>query len=210
MPPRTALRAGDRVAVPWGVDTRQGEVRAIYHTGDVEQVLVKLDASLSDLDEPQTIVLPVEAVTPLSENPDLPPAGSWLPGFRYERELAAALDRILAGWQPTLKMNTVYNDSEIDVLAESSRGVLVVEVKAPRSLSNSVFHDAIAQLRGTLQTLPQAKGLFVTPLPLPASTAEEVKPNGLLAPTIGAVQWRGPRDDKRLGRVIQALFNNGA
>lgn len=210
MPPRTALRAGDRVAVPWGVDTRQGEVRAVYHTGDVERVLVELDESASDLEESQTIVLPAEVVKPLAEEPDLPPAGAWLLGFRYEREVAEALSRVLADSEPRLSLNAEHSGKEIDLLVETSRGIIVVEIKAGRGLAGRILDDAIAQLSRTSRIFPSAKGLLVTPSALPPSIATRVRPNGLLTPNIGAVQWRSSKDDKRLQRVAQALLNDSA
>src|SRR5215469_2481212 len=158
MPPHTALRAGDRVAVPWGVGTRQGEVRAVYHTGDVERVLVELDESVSDLDESQTIVLPAEVVTPLAAEPDLPPAGAWLLGFRYEREVADALSRVFADSEPRLSLNVEHSGKEIDLLVETARGIIVVEIKVGRDLAGRMLDDAITQLGRKSRTFPNAKG----------------------------------------------------
>src|SRR2546430_13238597 len=96
MPSSKVLKTGDRVAVPWGVDTREGEVVAVYQTGDVLQVVVRLSVPEGGGDASPTVVLPADSVTPLSEVRDLPAPGAWLIGFRYEREVAEALSRVLA------------------------------------------------------------------------------------------------------------------
>jgi hypothetical protein len=215
MSPRTALRAGDRVAVPWGLDARRGEVRAVYHTGDVERVLVQLDPGEGGLDEPQTVVLSAEAVTPLSEQPDLPAPGTWLVGLRYEREIAEALARVLDDPQATINMNVQDFDREIDLLIETSGTVIVVETKTSRDLSSRIFDQAIQQLGQvtwqvdeTLNALPHAKGLLVTPSTLPASATKRIGRDGLLSPALAAVQWRDHRNDKQLRHAIRALLND--
>lgn len=201
MPPRTALRAGDRVAVPWGVDTRAGEISAVYDTGDVERVLVMLDVSESGQEEPQTIVLAADDVRLLSEEPDLPAPGTWLRGFRYERDVAEALRRVLRNLQPTVKANLENSGNEIDALVESPRGTIVVEVKAAERLPDRVFKNTIQRLLMKMRTFPNAKGLLVTPSPPP-------RPDGMDSPDIRIVRWRGPRDDKQLERVARDLLDN--
>jgi hypothetical protein len=209
MPPPTALKAGDRVAVLWGLDTRRGEVRAVYHTGDVERVLVELDADENGLDEPQTVVLAADAVKPLAEEPDLPPPGSWLVGLRYERDIGQALSRVLRDWQPTIRTNVEDSGREIDLLVESSHGVLVVEVKVVHDLlPDRIFDRAIQQLRRTLDILPNAKGLIATSAALPTSVTRRIGLDGMLSSDLAAVQWRGSRDDKQLRRVVRALLND--
>lgn len=208
MPAHAALRAGDRVAVPWGVDTREGEVSAVYHTGDVERVLVRLDPSESTDYESQTVVLPAEAVRPLSDKPDLPAPGTWLRGFRYEREVAEALNRVLADWQPKVQFNAEISGKEIDALVESSHGVMIVEVKTVDKLSERLFDGAIRQLRMVMDTFPGAKGLLVTTSALPASVTKRIRPVGLLSSNVGVVRWRGPQDDKQLDRVTHALLDD--
>jgi hypothetical protein len=209
MPPPTALKAGDRVAVPWGLDTRRGEVRAVYHTGDVARVLVELDADEDGLDEPQTVVLAADAVKPLSEEPDLPPPGTWLIGLRYERDIAEALSRALRDWHPAISTNVEDSGREIDLLVESSHGVLVVEVKAVHDqLPERIFDAAVRQLRRILNVLPDAKGLLATSAALPTSVTKVIGSDGLVSSNLAAVQWRGPKDDEQLRRVARALLND--
>jgi hypothetical protein len=209
MPPRIALKAGDRVAVPWGLDTRRGEVRAVYRTGDVERLLVQLDADENGPDEPQTVVLAADAVKPLAEEPDLPAPGTWLVGLRYERDIAEALSRALGDWHPTIRTNVEDSGREIDLLVESSHGALVVEVRAVRDqLPEQMFDAAVRQLRRILKVLPDAKGLLATRAALPASVTKAIEPDGLLFSNLAAVQWRGPKDDKQLRRVVRALLDD--
>jgi hypothetical protein len=209
MAPATTLKTGDRVAVPWGLDTRRGEVRAVYHTGDLERVLVELDAGENGLDELQTVVLAADAVKPLAEEPDLPPPGSWLVGLRYERDIGQALSRVLRDWQPTIKTNAEYSGREVDLLVESSHGVLVVEVKVVQDLlPERIFDRAIQQLRRTLDILSGAKGLIATPATLPTSVTRRIGPDGMLSSDLAAVQWRGNKDDKQLRRVVRALLDD--
>ena len=129
MPPRTTPRAGDRVAIPWGVDTREGEVSAIYHTGDIERVLVRLDAPEGTYEEGQTVVLPAEAVRLLSDKSALHAPGTWLRGFRFERAVAEALSQVLAKWQPSVQLNIETSDWDIDALVETSTELLSLKLK---------------------------------------------------------------------------------
>lgn len=207
MSTRTALRAGDRVTVPWGVDTRDGEISAVYHTGDVERVLVRLDPSESTGGEAQTVVFPAEAVKPLPDKPDLPEPGTWLRGYRYEREVAEALNRVLASEHPTVQLNAEISGKEVDVLVETSHGAMIVEVKSVDKLSQRLFEAAIRQLRTIMAAFPGAKGLLVTPSVLSASVTKRTRQDGLLSSDVGVARWRSLQDDKQLGRVTYALLS---
>jgi hypothetical protein len=208
MPSSETLKTGDRVAVPWGVDTREGEVVAAYRTGAVERVVVRLTVPEGSGEEPPTVEVPADSVVPLSENPDLPPPGSWLPGFRYERDVAEALVRVLADSEPTVRLNAQRSGKEIDILVESQRGVIVAEVKTVDHLSEGLFDAVVWQLREAMKTYPDAKGLLVTHGTLPPSVEGRVRTGGLLSRDVGVVRWRGPRDNKRFDHVVHALLNN--
>ena len=208
MPSSEVLKTGDRVAVPWGVDTREGEVVAVYRTGDVLQVVVRLSVPEGGGDESPTVVLPADSVTPLSEVRDLPAPGAWLPGFRYERNVAEALGRVLADSEPTIYLNLERSGKEIDVLVESQLGTIVGEVKLPNPLPERSFDFGVQHLYAVIRTFPGAKGLFLTPSALPPSVEDRLGTGGLLSPGIGVVRWRGPQDDKRLDLVIHALLGD--
>lgn len=208
MPSSKVLKTGDRVAVPWGVDTREGEVVAVYQTGDVLQVVVRLSVPEGGEDESPTVVLPADSVTPLSEIHDLPAPGTWLIGFRYVREAAEALSRVLEEPELTIYLNPVRSGREIDILVESQRGTIVGEVKTADPLPEYSFDLGVQHLRGVIRTIPGAKGLFFTPSALPPSVADRLRAGGLLSPGIGVVRWRGPQDDKRLRLVIHALLGD--
>src|SRR5690348_13539004 len=151
MPSSEALKAGDRVAVPWGVDVREGEVIAVYRTGDVLQAVVRLTVPGGD-DEPPTVVLPADSVTPLSAEHDLPAPGTWLPGFRYEREVANALARVLADPESAVYLNLERSGQEIDFLVESQQAVIVGEVKTGDPLPEGSFAAGVAHLLKVMKT----------------------------------------------------------
>lgn len=208
MPSSETLKMGDHVVVPWGVDTREGEVVAIYETGAVERVVVRLSVPEGGEDEPLTVVLPVDSVTPLSEASDLPAPGSWLRGFRYERNVAEALTRVLTDMQPAIHLNAERSGAEIDILLETQRGVIITEVKTVDNLSERSFDGVVRQLRTFMATYPDAKGLVVTPSALPPSLGKRARGSGLLSRDLGVARWRSPDDDKNLNTVIHALLND--
>jgi hypothetical protein len=208
MPSSKVLKTGDRVGVPWGVDTREGEVVAVYRNGDVLQVLVRLVVPEGVGDESPTVVLPADSVTPLSEDRELPAPGTWLPGFRYEREVAQALTRVLADPESTVYLNLERSDEEIDILVESQRGIIVGEVKLGDPLRELSFDFGVRHLRELIRAFPGAKGLLFTPGALPPSIEDRLRTGGLLSPDIGVVRWRGPQDDKRLDLLIHALLGD--
>lgn len=209
MPSSEVLKTGDRVSVPWGVDRREGEVVAVYRTGDVLQVVVRLTVPEGGGDEPSTVVLPADSVTPLSDDSDLPAPGTWLPGFRYEREVAGALVRVLGDSEATtVYLNLERSGQEIDILIESQQGVIVGEVKGGDPLRESSLDAGVRHLYAVMKTYPRAKGLLLTPGALPPSVAERLRSGGLLSPDVGVVRWRGPQDDQRLALIIHALLGN--
>lgn len=208
MPSGDTLKVGDRVAVPWGVDIREGEVVAVYETGAVQRVVVRLTVPEGGGDESPTVVLPADSVTPLSEGRELPAPGSWLHGFRYEREVAGALTRVLADLQPVVRLNAEHLGREVDILVESEQGIIVTEVKTLDHLSERQFNAAMRQLREFMVTYPDAKGLLVTSGSLPNSVRKRVNTRGLLSRNLGTVRWRQPGDDKNLRTVVYALLND--
>jgi hypothetical protein len=209
MPSSSSLKFGDHVAVPWGVDTRQGEIVAIYRTGDAERVVVRLTVPDGDGDESPTVELPATSVIPLSEAGDLPTPGSWLVAFRYEQEVAEAFGRVLADLQPTVRLNVERSGREIDILAESDWGTLIVEVKSTDNLSALVIDSALRQLRAAMDLYPNAKGLLITSGSLPVAIGERARTKDLMSSGIGIVRWRGPGDDKNLASIVHALLEDG-
>jgi hypothetical protein len=144
----------------------------------------------------------------LSEVRDLPAPGAWLIGFRYEREVAEALSRVLADPELTIYLNLERLGREIDILVESQWGTIVGEVKTVDPLPEQSFDAGIQHLHAVIRAIPGAKGLFFTPSALPPSVADRLRTGVLLSPGVGTVRWRGPQDDKRLDLAIHALLGD--
>lgn len=210
MPSSKALKAGDRVAVPWGLDSREGEVVAIYRTGAVDRVVVKLAMLEDSGDESPTVVLPADAIQLLNDDAAVPAAGTWLPGFRYEREVAAALARVTSDLEARIQLNAQQPGAEVevDILLESQQGTLVVEVKATDHLSERSFEATISQLRAAMKSYGSSKGMLVAASALPSSIRKKIGSGGLLYPNLGVVRWRGAEDDRRLYLVVSALLSD--
>ncbi len=194
--------------VPWGLDTLEGKIVATYRAGDVDQVVVELSIpGADDGAELTTVVLPADAVIAESRSAaSLPSPGAWLPELRYEREIAHALDRILEGWEATIRLGTLYGDAGADLVVESARGTLVVEVKVGKAMPERAAELGLRRLERVLHRDPEMKGLLVTAGVLPASLRSRVQPDGLVSRNIGVVRWRGPEDDERLRSVIETLL----
>jgi len=82
---------------------------------------------------------------------------------------------------------------------------LIVEVKR----MDQIPEHAVRQLQNFVSkaTDRRAKGLLVVDGTLSESLRRKLADKGLLSPDLGVVRWRGPKDDKRLSTVIQALFS---
>ncbi len=199
----TTPQVGDRVAVPWGLDTVEGVVVATYRTGAVDRLVIEVKAPGTAAEgEATTIVLPANEVAGIG---DLRHGGDWLHGYRYEREVAAAITRVINEWQPSSNVTQEGADLRADITADTPFGTLIVEVKR----MDQIPEHAVRQLQNFVSkaTDRRAKGLLVVDGTLSESLRRKLADKGLLSPDLGVVRWRGPKDDKRLSTVIQALFS---
>jgi len=199
----TSPQVGDRVAVPWGLDTVEGVVVATYRTGEVDRVVVEISAQEAGADaEPITVVLPVDEVADVGQ---VRRGGAWLDGFRYEREVAEAVARVLQAWQPRVNVTQASTDEGADFIVDTPFGTLIVEIKHTDRISEQAVRQLQSWLSNAMTQL--AKGLLVGDGTLSESLRRQIKPNGLLSADLGIVRWRGTKDDQRLREVIYALFS---
>jgi hypothetical protein len=199
----TSPQVGDRVAVPWGLDTVEGVVVATYRTGEVDRVVVEISAQETGADvEPITVVLPVDEVADVGQ---VRRGGEWLHGFRYEREVAEAVGRVLQSWQPRVKLTQASTDKGADLIADTPFGTLIVEIKHTDRISEQAVRQLQSWLSNAMTQL--AKGLLVGDGTFSESLRKQINPDGLLSPDLGIVRWRGTKDDQRLREVIHALFS---
>lgn len=204
MPPEKALEVGDRVVVPVGVEAREGTVVAIYRTGGTDRIVVELSTSESEESEPSTIVLPIATVKRVTEDSDVPQAGSWLPEFRYERDVEAAIARVLEDQEVDIRREPAMGDVRADlVVIRPNKPDLIVEAKSGKSVP---IESAVMQLRRYLENFPGAHGVLVTSQPVPADLRRRVEDNERLS-RISIVQWRESKDDRRLASAVGATLS---
>jgi hypothetical protein len=205
--PSQSLQVGDHVRVPWGLDTLDGVVEDVYETGAGPRVVVRmLDPDTSE--EAETVALPAEAVELAAKERRSPP-GAWVPGARYERSVAEALQRLL----PTLLGDRDFQahawpqpwidpDHRPDLLIHAGPWLLVVEAKTGRA-EKKVTAEPIQQLQTFLANLPRdASGLLVTDAELTPHARTLLNED----PRLHVVRWRSARDDHRLAAAVASLL----
>jgi hypothetical protein len=206
--PSQGLQVGDRVKVPWGLDTMDGVVEDVYETGAGPRVVIRIpDPSTGESAE--TVTLPAEVVERASEGKPSP-AGAWVAGARYERSVVQALQRLLPSvlgegdfHASTWTEHRIDPDRRPDFLIEAGPRLLVVEAKTGGQ-EKHVTAEAIQQLQSYLTHLRtrQVTGLLVTDAELAPHARELVEGN----PRLRAVRWRGARDDSRLAAAVALLL----
>jgi hypothetical protein len=128
-------------------------------------------------------------------------------GARYERRLAEALRRLL----PSLPADTEIQEDvragvnrEADFVVRSGDNKVVIEAKtgAQKRLITTYM---VNQSRSLLSHIPDrdAEALLITDLDFTSSAQQLLSES----PQIYAVRWRGPRDDKLLGRVLTSILS---
>jgi restriction endonuclease len=210
--PSHGLHVGDHVRVPWGLDTLDGVVEDVYETGAGPRVLIRVLVP-GGSEEAETLTLPADAVE-LADEAERSSPGAWVPGARYERSVAEALQRIL----PTLLGEWDFQaqswaqpwigpDRRPDFLIHAGPRLLVLEAKTGGSEKN-VTAEAVQQLQAYLAKLPswQAAGLLVTDAELTPQARALLHES----PRIHAVRWRNARDDHRLAAALSSVLGGDA
>jgi hypothetical protein len=205
--PSRGLQVGHHVRVPWGLDTLDGVVEDLYETGAGWRVVVRLRASGTS-EEAETVSLPAEAVE-LVDEAEGGPSGAWVPGARYERSVAEALQRVLRALLAegdiqarTWPQPLIRPDHRPDFLIQAGPQMLVIEAKTSRPEKDTAA-EAIHQLRAYLANVPwDASGLVVTDAEVTPDTRALLYEN----PRVHVVRWRSARDDRRLAAAVAPLL----
>jgi hypothetical protein len=202
MPSRT-IRVGDRVRVPWGLDTVDGVVEDVYETGSSRRIVIRV--AVPGAEDGETVTLPADVVELRDETESVPP-GTGVTGARYERKLHDALERVI----PSLRMDAQVHSGvgtsagRPDFIVECGNRKVLIEAKAgvhQRHLTT----DMVNQLRRMLSYLRSSDvaGLLVTDLEFTPNARRFLQD----LPRIQAVRWRGPNDDKRLAAALASLLS---
>ena len=181
---------GEAVRVVWGLASVHGHVVEVYE-GTRPRVVVEIDPGVVD-DSAATVTVPLAAI-----DPDDSSDSEWAQGARYERAVASAL-RSISGQLSSIEFSAVEGDREIDILAESKDGrLLVIETKS-RPVAGDVLESALTQVKETAHTLG-ANWLLVAP----DITIRESPDSDHL------VRWPDEEDDSSFGEVLrQALLES--
>jgi Restriction endonuclease len=217
-----AFSIGDHVHVPWGLDVVDGVVVNTYGEGDSRQVVVRVllpDARDQAEDgEDITVTLPAQMLEEAEAEAEERRPGAWLPALRYERRLKDALaeilnrqwgDRALVQDRESLAQELV-EQGRADIEVKLPDRTIIVEVKAPTSgvVPEGAVTAFIAALAAAQVTsLAQgASGLLVTNGELSKAAEDHLRSAAQEGMTLRAVQWRNPRDNRRLARALDELL----
>jgi hypothetical protein len=217
-----AFSIGDHVHVPWGLDVVDGVVVNTYGEGDGRQVVVRVllpDAQdqAEDADD-ITVTLPAQVLEEAEAEAEERRPGAWLPALRYERRLRDALaeilnrqwgDRALVRDRESLAQELV-EQGRADIEVKLPDRTIIVEVKVPTSgvvPEGAVTAFVAALAAAQVTSLAQgASGLLVTNGELSKAAEDHLRSAAREGMTLRAVQWRNPRDNKRLASALNELL----
>lgn len=219
---KEAFSIGDHVHVPWGLDVVDGVVVNTYGEGDGRQVVVRvlLPDAQNQAEDPDdiTVTLPAHVLEEAEAEAEERRPGAWLPALRYERRLRDALVEILnRQWGDRASVRDreslpqeLVERGRVDIEIKLPDRTIIVEVKVPTSgvVPEGVVTTFVAALMAAeVTSLAQgASGLLVTNGELSKAAEDHLRSAALEGMTLRAVQWRNPRDNKRLARALNELL----
>ncbi len=181
---------GDQVRVAWGLVSARGRVIDTYADAR-PRVVVEIDDEGTA--EPVTVTVPLGAVEPLEES-----ASPWAAVARFEREVAAAMQRVLGDRLTTVVFGKEFHQGEVDLVAELSDGrQLLVDVKR-RPLSTRALTAELSRLRRLTEAVNEASAILVVPA---GSSAGPTAP-----PRTAVVRWEDRQEDAQLASAIESLL----
>jgi hypothetical protein len=199
MPSRSIL-VGDRVRVPWGLDTVDGVVEDIYETGHGRRVVIRVTVPGAS-DDGETLTLPADAVELRDEAEPAAP-GTGLTGAQYERKLQEALQRLALSLDAEIHLQVLGAPGRVDFVVQAGDRKIFIEAKTG-SRRNYVTADMVNQLRSLLEMQSEdVAGLLVTDLDLTPDAQRLVRES----PRLQAVRWRSRNDDHRLAAALTSLL----
>jgi hypothetical protein len=144
--------------------------------------------------------------------------GAWLPTLRYERSFRDALteilnrqwgDRALVRHRESFAQELVER-GRADIEVELPDRTIIIDVKVPRSgvVPGDAVTAFIAALEAAQVTPPAqgASGLLVTNGELSKAAEDHLRSAAQEGMALRAVQWRNPRDNKRLAKALNELL----
>jgi hypothetical protein len=203
--PSRAILVGDRVRVPFGLDTVDGVVEDVYEHGSSRRVVVRI-AVPGASEDGETVTLPADDVELRDEAEAIPP-GTWVTGAQYERKLGEALQRLLPSLPADAEIHTQVltgGDRGADYVIQSGNREVLIEAKTGTRQAH-VTTDMVNQLRRLLSYMRprDVAGLLVTDLNFTPSAQRLLRQSSRLR----AVRWRSPRDDKQLAAALASLLS---
>lgn len=186
-----ALRIGDQVLVPWGLDEMEGEISEIYSTGLGPRARVILGGELDG----ETVVLPLDSLRPKA----FAATDNWRSAEDYERRVGAALERSI----PPLSAKWRYAPSpDRGADFELSLGNRRVFVEAKYyNARQRVPTDAVLTVAGLADSVTGA--LLISNVPLAPAANQRLERLWQLRTLARFVQWRGQRDDLELQAALR-------
>jgi primosomal protein N' len=202
---RLSPNIGDRVVVPWGLDEIEGIVVNKYGSLLSERVVVSI--ALSEVDETEEVVFPVDAVRLISTE-SIRSAGTWRSQASYLRNFADAFRRAVPNADIELEPLSS-SGRRADMIATLKSGQrLLIETKTSGSARSSAVRLAVAQLNAYLQLeSDRSYGLVVTSFELPGTVIRKYAPLAASG-NIWVTFWRGREDDSRLKSLLGEMVKS--
>lgn len=187
-------RVGERVSVSWGLEAVTGQVVEAYASGSRPRAVVAIDPGQISEDT-VTVTLPLDALQPLAAE------SSWARTVIYERSLLNALERVLGEAGARVETQPSGTPDADIVMRLASGRALVVDVKAPTSVTrgSKALERAAAQLADQVGGEPEALGLLVL-------ADAPARPLELQRSDVAVAVWRDERDDPSLADALGHLL----
>lgn len=197
------IKSGDRVEVPWGLDTYTGRVVEILRSGTIRRARVAVD--VPGFDEPQSVTLPLDSLSPLKRGrSEWSRPGGWVHMSDYEDRLRQSLLRSVEQ-VPELRSRTseVVSEAAGDTLdfSISSNGYRIfVEVKWQVRDLGSVANQIERYLSHFRMSnvSERMSALLISPNSPSGSARSSEEYPFIVTSFLVFVTWRGSVDDERL------------
>lgn len=208
MPSEVQLRPGDRVNVPWGVDTFEGRVVETYQSGGA--LRVRVEVQIPGRDDLETVVLRAEDVITESERDDVSLIDRESNPVRYERSLLNAVISAVSDFSEPDQYSLISNwdgaGVEADAVIRGPHSTVVIDVKwRIREL-----HHYVDRLRRVLDKIEEelqlpVRCIVVSPYPPRAMMTGSSK-FAYLAPSVVLVRWRDVKDNVALSEALSEVL----
>ncbi|GAA0264959.1 hypothetical protein GCM10009539_59260 [Cryptosporangium japonicum] len=199
------LGPGVRVAVRAGLETLVGTVISRYENPSGARLVIELDDRGDGGDS--TISVPAEDASPVTNESEVPPPGSWVGEAALVRALTDSIDQSDSSWVEEIIPSAMVGSTRYDLLVSGPNGAtVVVEVKLAQHPVSVDLADRIWHQLMTYRTHdPSAKWLAVSNQHFSPAAMKFLNGHGVTTWT-----WRNNRDNEGFVRALKKMLTETA